>query len=72
MLIYSSIFHIVGSNLNETENEGLNCGNGKRANTCGECKEEEENPEEWCSGDCKWDNFFNECKQISKYSEDDW
>jgi len=65
--------YLLGSNLIETENEGkLDCGNGKRANTCGECKKDEESPEDRCSGDCKWDNLFNECNPKSKYNEDDW
>ena len=55
-------FLVTGSNYVDAEIEGkTDCGNGVRSDSCSECKRSGE-PEEWCGGDCRWDNLFDECK----------
>ena len=60
----------------QTENEGIiDCGNGKRSDSCLECGSNVKNgsnPDEWCGGDCKWDDFFDTCELASTDGDDNW
>ena len=49
--------HITGGNSIQSNNEGeIDCGNGKRADSCGNCKQSGVNAEQWCGGDCEYNN----------------
>ena len=68
-----SAYHISGRHSILLKNGGeIDCGNGKRANSCGKCKQSDINGEQWCGGDCEWDDFFSQCNQkLMNHDEDD-
>ena len=53
---------ILGRNSIESESGQVDCGNGKRAHSCSECKENGQS-HQWCGGDCTWDELFEECEK---------
>jgi len=56
------IQYLLGANSIPTKKEGqIDCGNGKRANSCEGCKSTVNNAENWCGGDCEWDEFLELC-----------
>ena len=64
---------MIGSNSITTKKERqIDCGNGKRAFSCVECKSDVTDSENWCGGHCEWDYFFNQCstKTFYHYDED--
>jgi len=64
--------YLLGGNSIQSNNEGeIDCGNGKRADSCGNCKQIGVNAEQWCGGDCEWDDFFSQCNQKLTNSDDD-
>ena len=54
--------YCVGANAIPTKKEEqIDCGNGKRAHSCDGCKPTVTNGENWCGGDCEWDDFLELC-----------
>lgn len=48
----------------------VNCGNGAKSNTCNKCSGTGD-PNQWCSGDCKWNSWFEQCEE-KEVAEDDF
>ena len=70
--VLMTALHIIGGNSIQSNNEGeIDCGNGKRADSCGNCKQSGVNAELWCGGDCEWDDFFSQCNQKIMSCDDD-